>query len=124
MNYLIPAADPKLTLKPHRWHTTRPTDPADRVGIDHVILAFAPSASVATYEPYVNISTIRSEFPNAKVLIAIGGWGDNAGFDEAMRNYSGIAKFAQDVQTMLNNTGADGVGELPLFSLLSTPPPR
>lgn len=65
----------------------------------------------ATFQPKVPISTIRTEFPNAKVMIAIGGWGDTVGFGEASRTEAGISKFAQDVQTMLQNTGADGIGK-------------
>lgn len=43
-------------------------------------------------------------------MIAIGGWGDTVGFSEATKSEAGITKFAQDVQSMLQNTGADGVG--------------
>jgi chitinase len=43
-------------------------------------------------------------------MIAVGGWGDNIGFDQASESAAGIAKFAADIQTMLTNTGADGVG--------------
>ncbi|KAF2714359.1 carbohydrate-binding module family 18 protein [Pleomassaria siparia CBS 279.74] len=92
-----------------RWHPTRPIKPEDRAGIDHVVLAFATANATASYSPVVPISTIRNEFPNAKVMIAIGGWGDTAGFTEATRTDSGIAKFASDVKTMLVNTGADGI---------------
>jgi chitinase len=49
-------------------------------------------------------------------MIAVGGWGDTIGFSEATTSDSGIAKFAQDVQTMLKNTGADGVGQLSFVS--------
>lgn len=66
--------------------------------------------NTAAFRPKVPISTIRSEFPNAKVMIAIGGWGDTVGFSEATKSEAGITKFAQDVQSMLQNTGADGVG--------------
>lgn len=72
------------------------------------------------------MSTIRSEFPNAKVMIgmssssypvvvlttaAVGGWGDDIGFDTVSRSDASIQQFASDVNTMLTNTGADGVGE-------------
>jgi chitinase len=43
-------------------------------------------------------------------MIAIGGWGDTVGFTEATKTDAGIAKFASDMQTMLKNTGADGIG--------------
>jgi GH18 family chitinase len=93
-----------------RWHPTRPTNEEDRAGIDHVVLAFAMANATAAFQPKVPISTIRSEFPNAKVMIAVGGWGDDIGFFEASKSDATIDKFAADVATMLTNTGADGVG--------------
>ncbi|KAF2646499.1 glycoside hydrolase, partial [Massarina eburnea CBS 473.64] len=96
-------------LTHHRWHPTRPTSPADRAGIDHVVLAFAQANNTAAYQPKVPVSTIRSEFPNAKIMVAIGGWGDTAGFTEATRTDAGILKFAGDVKGLLASTGADGV---------------
>jgi len=44
-------------------------------------------------------------------MIALGGWGDTVGFTEATRTDASIAKFADDVNALLGNTGADGVGE-------------
>lgn len=107
----------------NRWHPTRPTNPADKSGIDHVVLAFAMANNTAAFQPKVPVSTIRSEFPGAKVMIAIGGWGDTVGFTEATRTDAGIQKFAYDVKTMLTNTGADGVGkfQIPLLPLLTCP---
>ena len=95
----------------HRWHPTRPTSPDTRAGIDHVIVAFAMANSTATFQPKTPISIFRSEFPNAKIMIAIGGWGDTIGFTEATKTDAGITKFANDIQTMLHTTGADGVGK-------------
>jgi chitinase len=95
-----------------RWHPTRPTDPADRIGVDHVVLAFAMANATATFQPKVPISTIRSEFPNARVMIAVGGWGDDVGFNEVSKTDATIEQFAAAVATMLKNTGADGVGML------------
>jgi chitinase len=71
--------------------------------------------STATYQLKVPMSTIRSEFPNAKVMIAIGGWGDTVGFSAASETSASITKFASDVQTMLQNTGADGIGTYSIF---------
>jgi chitinase len=67
--------------------------------------------ATAAFQPKVPISTIRSEFPNAKVCIAVGGWGDDIGFTEASKTPESIQKFANDIATMLTNTGADGVGK-------------
>jgi chitinase len=70
--------------------------------------------STATYQPKVPVSTIKSEFPNAKVMIAVGGWGDDIGFYQVSQTDATIKQFAVDVATMLTNTGADGVGKLAL----------
>lgn len=42
---------------------------------------------------------------------AVGGWGDDIGFTEASKSDASIQQFADDVKTMLDNTGADGVGK-------------
>lgn len=94
-----------------RWHPTRPTNAADRAGIDHVVLAFAMANATAAFQPKVPVTTIRSEFPNAKVMIAVGGWGDDIGFFDVSKTDTSITKFASDIASMLINTGADGVGE-------------
>lgn len=66
--------------------------------------------ATASFQPKVPISTIRSEYPNAKIMIAVGGWGDDIGFFQASKTDESIKQFAADVATMLTNTGADGVG--------------
>ncbi|KAF1951332.1 glycoside hydrolase [Byssothecium circinans] len=102
-------ASGRFLIYADEWHPTRPTDPADRAGIDHVVLAFAQANNTAAFQPKVPISTFRSEYPNAKIMIAIGGWGDTAGFTEATKTDAGIAKFANDVKTLVTNTGVDGI---------------
>ncbi|KAL5120800.1 hypothetical protein ACEQ8H_001281 [Pleosporales sp. CAS-2024a] len=99
----------RFVMYADQWHLTRPTDPKDRAGIDHVVLAFAMANATAAYQPYLPISTIRSEFPNAKVMIAVGGWGDDIGFYQMSQTNTTINQFAADIATMLTNTGADGV---------------
>lgn len=77
--------------------------------------------NTAAFQPKVPISTWRSEFPNAKIMIAVGGWGDTAGFGQAAKDEASIQKFAADIQTMLTNCGADGVGtsaNAPFFNLI------
>jgi chitinase len=93
-----------------RWHPTRPTNPADRAGIDHVVLAFAMANATAFFQPKVPISVMRSEYPNAKMMIAVGGWGDDIGYYQASLSDASIKQFAANIATMLTNTGADGVG--------------
>ncbi|KAF1915773.1 glycoside hydrolase superfamily, partial [Ampelomyces quisqualis] len=99
----------RFVMYADEWHPTRPANPRDRAGIDHIVLAFAMANATASFQPKVPISTIRSEFPNAKVMIAVGGWGDDIGFHQASKSDASIKQFAADVATMLDNTGADGV---------------
>jgi chitinase len=95
------------------WHPTRPTSAQDRAGIDHVVLAFAMANATASFQQSTgrSVSTIRSEFPNAKVMIAVGGWGDDVGFSQVSQTDETTRTFAADIATMLTNTGTDGVGE-------------
>ncbi|KAF1925832.1 carbohydrate-binding module family 18 protein [Didymella exigua CBS 183.55] len=106
---LLSSTSARFVMYADEWHPTRPTNAQDRAGIDHVVLAFANANNTAGYSPKVPISTIRSEFPNAKVMIAVGGWGDDTGFQTVSSSDSSIQRFANDVNTMLTNTGADGV---------------
>ncbi|KAH7091443.1 glycoside hydrolase superfamily [Paraphoma chrysanthemicola] len=106
---LVALASARFVIYADEWHPTRPTNEEDRAGIDHVVLAFAMANATAAFQPKVPISTIRSEFPNAKVMIAVGGWGDDIGFFEASKSDATIDRFAAGVATMLTNTGADGV---------------
>jgi hypothetical protein len=101
----------RFVIYADEWHPTRPTNPQDRAGIDHVILAFAPANSTAAFQPKVPIHTIRTEYPFAKVMIAVGGWADMAGFHQATQSDASMQVFAADIAAMLANTGADGVGE-------------
>jgi chitinase len=100
-----------VLLTDDRWHPTRPTNPEDRAGIDHVVLAFAMANGTAAFQPKVPISTWRSEYPNAKMMIAVGGWGDDTGFLQITQSDAAIQQFATGIATMLTNIGADGVGE-------------
>ena len=109
------SAQARFVIYADEWHPTRPTNPRDRAGIDHVILAFAPANVTATFQPKVPIHTIRTEFPNAKVMIAVGGWGDTVGFCQATKSDASMLTFAADVATMLARTGADGVGEYSIY---------
>ncbi|KAI4953282.1 hypothetical protein J4E86_006823 [Alternaria arbusti] len=106
------SATARFVMYADEWHPTRPDNPRDRAGIDHVILAFAPANATATFQPKVPVHTIRTEFPNAKVMIAVGGWGDTAGFCQATKSDASMLAFAADIATMLARTGADGVEDI------------
>jgi len=54
---------------------------------------------------------MRSRFSNGtKVMIAIGGWGDTAGFSAGAKDDASRTLYAKNVAAMLNSVGADGVG--------------
>lgn len=44
-------------------------------------------------------------------MVAIGGWGDNAGFSTAAVSETSRSTYAQNVAAMLASTGLDGVGK-------------
>jgi chitinase len=78
-------------------------------------MAFANSSLFTTspggeYTPFESVSSMRSRFDSGtKIMIAIGGWGDTAGFSEGVKTNSSRALYAKNVATMLDNLGFDGV---------------
>ncbi|KAF2181254.1 carbohydrate-binding module family 18 protein [Zopfia rhizophila CBS 207.26] len=107
--FLARSADARFLIYYDQWHNDRPGSPEDRVGIDHVILAFAQSNNTSAFQPIIPISTVRQEYPQAKVMIAVGGWGDNEGFSQAVRSATSRATFAQAVASLIQTHRADGV---------------
>lgn len=78
-------------------------------------MAFAPSTlfnsdSPKQFTPFEPISSMRERFSNdTKVTIAIGGWGDTAGFSEGAKDEKSRNMYAKNVAAMLDSTGFDGV---------------
>ncbi|KAG8530712.1 uncharacterized protein KY384_004069 [Bacidia gigantensis] len=84
--------------------------------VTHVALAFTKSATFNQEEPTewplkkTATDEVRQKFsPGTLILLAIGGWGDTEGFDAAAGSHDGRKRFAQNVQGMVEATGADGV---------------
>ncbi|PCH04132.1 Glycoside hydrolase, superfamily [Penicillium occitanis (nom. inval.)] len=81
--------------------------------VTHAIMAFAPSEnfnSGSTFTPFESIDTFRARFPSTtKIMVAIGGWGDNAGFSTAAVSETSRSTYAKNVAAMLQSTGLDGV---------------
>ena len=50
-------------------------------------------------------------------MIAVGGWGDDVGWQTISQSDTAIYQFAGDVATMLKNTGADGVGKVNMHNI-------
>ncbi|KAH7140114.1 glycoside hydrolase superfamily [Dactylonectria estremocensis] len=84
--------------------------------ITHVILAFMRSEifnvdeTPSEFPLFTNVGEVRSKFaPGTKVMVAIGGWGDNQGFEEAAKSDTSRERWAKEVAAMVEAVGADGV---------------
>jgi GH18 family chitinase len=64
---------------------------------------------VSKWPLFTTVEQVRPKFANgAKIMIAIGGWGDTAGFSLAASTDSSRKRFARNVKAMIEHTGADG----------------
>lgn len=110
------ASTPRYVLYMDQYHTTTYPNKTMTAGINYVITAFANSSlftttPAGTYTPFMDLAKVRSMFDQGtKVCMAIGGWGDNAGFDQALRDASSIKLFAKNVAATLDRLGYDCVG--------------
>ena len=81
--------------------------------ITHVELAFMTSKIFNQDHPsswplFTTVETARSQFaPGTAIMVAVGGWGDT-GFSEAARSDASRKRFARNIKTMIDHTGADG----------------
>jgi hypothetical protein len=86
--------------------------------ITHVALAFMRSSafnshgitvSQSEWPLFTSVEEVRERFSEGtKVMVAIGGWGDTEGFEEAAKTEEGRRRFAANVRAMVESTGADG----------------
>ena len=85
--------------------------------ITHVALAFMSSATFNQVEPsswplFTTVETARSQFSDGTaIMVAIGGWGNTAGFEIAAATETTRKRFAHNVKRMVDATGADGKPE-------------
>lgn len=83
--------------------------------VTHVAMAFVSSEAFVGEPPaewplFESVEAIRAKFRSGtKILVAIGGWGDDKGFPEAARSRDTRQQFANNVAKMLRDTGANGV---------------
>ncbi|KAL1968105.1 hypothetical protein VTN77DRAFT_2235 [Rasamsonia byssochlamydoides] len=109
------AAAMRYVMYIDEYHTAKLPGTDQTQGITHAIMAFANSNlfnsdSPPQFTPFEPVSTMRSRFSqDTKVMIAIGGWGDTAGFSVGAKDDSTRARFAKNVAAMLDSLGADGV---------------
>lgn len=82
-------------------------------GITHVITAFANSSlftsdPVGTYTPFLDLPSVRDLFDDGtKVCMAIGGWGDTAGFRLGAATKESRATYASNIADTLDTLGYD-----------------
>lgn len=106
--------DTKLTMP--RQHDVIPEDKRLREEISHVIIAFMRSELFnvepppSDYPLFTSVEEVREKFPaTTKVLVAIGGWGNSMGFEDAARDAASRSRWSTNVKHMVETTGADGV---------------
>ncbi|KKF93655.1 putative chitinase 3 [Ceratocystis platani] len=98
-----------------QWHTAVLPNKTMTAGITHVITAFANSSLFTTdpvgeYVPFMELDKVRALFDeNVKVSMAIGGWGDNAGFRLGARSAESRALYAKNIAATIEKLGYDGV---------------
>ncbi len=82
--------------------------------ITHVALAFMSPTTFNQVKPsswplFTTVETARSHFSDGTaIMVAIGGWGDTAGFSIAAATEASRKLFAHNVKLMVDATGADG----------------
>ncbi|KAK1757915.1 glycoside hydrolase superfamily [Echria macrotheca] len=106
---------PRYVLYFDQYHTASLPNKTVTAGITHVITAFAQSSLFTTdppgdYEPFMNLTAVRAMFdPGTKVCMAIGGWGDTAGFSKGAATDASRKLFAKNVAATVSRLGYDCV---------------
>jgi chitinase len=95
-----------------QWHLSTP-DRSQTTGITHVITAFAASTlfnSGQQYTPFMTVDAVRAMFDEGtKVCMAIGGWGDTAGFTVGAATEQSRKTYAANVAAEAERLGYDCV---------------
>ena len=103
-----------LYSRHHRQHNVVP-DKSLVSEITHVALAFMSSEKFNQVNPsswplFTTVETARSQFSDGTaIMVAIGGWGNTAGFEVAAATAMSRKLFARNVRLMVDATGADGM---------------
>jgi len=117
----------QLIYGQNRQHNIIPNNKNLTKPITHVILAFMPSSRFVQtskeseqqqmqeqttnedWPLFDTVENVRGKFTKGtKVMVAIGGWGDTQGFEQAARTEESRQVFAGNVLKMVEDTGADG----------------
>ncbi|KAI1800026.1 carbohydrate-binding module family 18 protein [Daldinia bambusicola] len=98
-----------------QYHTAIMPNRNVTAGITHVIMAFANSSlfveeTAGAYTPFMPLDQVRGMFDNGTQLgIAIGGWGDTAGFSKGALTEASRSAYAKNVAKMAETLGFDFV---------------
>lgn len=120
----IHASTHSISYTKIRQHNIIPTNTSLTNSITHVILAFMPSSrftktgkedeqqqqsSSRDWPLFDTVENVRGKFTKGtKIMVAIGGWGDTRGFEQAAISQESRLVFAENVRKMVEDTGADG----------------
>lgn len=95
--------------------------------ITHVALAFMSPAlfnqeqTPSSWPLFTTVEKVRSQFKDGTaIMVAVGGWGDTAGFEIAAATADSRKVFAHNVRSMVEETGADGKLHGLLFEIWSS----
>ncbi|KAI2614892.1 glycoside hydrolase family 18 protein [Hypoxylon sp. NC1633] len=108
------AAARRFAMYYDQWHTASPSK-SQTAGITHVITAFANSTLFTrdppgAYTPFANPASLRSQFDEGtKICMAIGGWGDTAGYSVGQKDDASRKLYAKNIASTLDNLGYDCV---------------
>ncbi|KAF4341558.1 chitinase [Fusarium beomiforme] len=109
------SCEPKNVIYYDQWHTQDLPPKEITHSVTHVVMSFANSSLFTTepagvYKPFQPLKEVRALFDHdIKVCLAIGGWGDNAGFDEGLKTDRSRERFARGVASTLDKNGFDCV---------------
>ncbi|OTB20695.1 carbohydrate-binding module family 18 protein [Daldinia sp. EC12] len=98
-----------------QYHTAIMPSKNVTAGVTHVIMAFANSSlfveeTAGAYTPFMPLDQVRAMFDSGTQLgIAIGGWGDTAGFSKGAASEESRSAFAKNVAKMVETQGFDFV---------------
>lgn len=98
-----------------QWHKTNLPSSDKTQDIDYAVMGFAKttifnSNSAPSFTPFEPVDEMRKRFsPDTKLMIAIGGWGDSAGFSAGAKDETTRKQYAKNVAAMLDANGFDGV---------------
>ncbi|KAF4447067.1 chitinase [Fusarium austroafricanum] len=109
------ASQPRNIIYYDQWHTANVPPKDITSGVTHVMMSFANSSlftmePAGEYKPFQPLKEVRALFDHdVKVCLAVGGWGDNAGFDAGAKSDRTRERFARNVASTLDRLGFDCV---------------